>query len=114
MSVLAEIRAGDRLSMAGVARLFLGRLGRETLHPSTVSRWATVGVYPAGEVGHPGKRVKLEVARCGSALTTSFAAVERFAAALAGSAFEGPAPRTPTQRNRASERAAAELAAAGA
>ncbi|HEY2784312.1 MAG TPA: hypothetical protein VGJ05_04980 [Fimbriiglobus sp.] len=114
MSVLSEIRGGDRLTLAGVAAIFPGREGREHVNPSTIFRWCTIGVYPTGAVGHTSRRVRLEHVRAGSQIITSFAAVERFTAALSGPASDGPAPRTPAQRNRASERAGAELESSGA
>lgn len=61
------------LSLADVPARLSGPYGRR-VHPSTVWRWARRGID-----GN-----KLEVRRLGRRLVTSFEAIERFAAALAG------------------------------
>jgi hypothetical protein len=86
-----------------------GRRGKR-LSLSAALRWVLDGVrLPDGQ------RLKLEAVRVGNKWITSLEALERFAAAqtprLDGD--PAPAPRTPTARRRASERAAKELEAAG-
>jgi hypothetical protein len=89
-----------------------GRNGVKT-HISTLIRWITVGSRsPSGE------RVRLEACRVGGRWLTSAAALQRFAAALTPRlgddlAAAAPAPRTPTQRRAAAERACRELENAG-
>ena len=82
------------------------RNGRKT-HISTLLRWATKGAKaPDGTV------VRLEALRLGGRWVTSREAIQRFAAALTPRPdVTGDAPRTRTaaSRQRASERAAAEL-----
>jgi hypothetical protein len=60
-----------------------------------------------------GTLVRLEHLRVGKRLWTSPQAVERFSAALAAGSNLLPVSRTPTQRNRAAEKADAQLAADG-
>jgi hypothetical protein len=94
-------------------RLPRGRRGR----PVTLSclvRWVLEGVKsPAGEV------VKLEAVRLGGRWVTSAEALQRFAERLTPNTGDGKAqalaktPRPPTKRQKASERAAAELEKAG-
>ena len=73
---------------------------------SCVLRWITSGVP-----GPDGKRVKLEGVRVGGRWLTSEEALARWAERLTPrlDAEQAAAPRTPGQRNRASERAAKEL-----
>jgi hypothetical protein len=81
------------------------RQGKRT-HLSTLLRWILRGARNlAGEV------VRLEAIRLGSRWMTSREALQRFAERLTPrtDAHAPPAPRTPTARRRASERAAAEL-----
>ena len=64
-------------------------------HPSTICRWARKGC----------KGVRLEVRRLGGRFVTSIEALERFSEALAAIDLpehpEAPAPRLPTDRQRA-------------
>jgi hypothetical protein len=67
-------------------------------------RWILTGVKTAEGP------VKLEAVRLGGKWLTSLQALERFAAAQTPNlASRTPLPRTPSQRRRASERAAARL-----
>jgi hypothetical protein len=115
--VIAEIAAGQGITLSQGARRFPSSRGRGT-NTSTVFRWLRDGVQTPD-----GRRVKLEAARCGSRWLTTEAAIRRFIGAqqpLLGSLdtpeagrAEGAAPsgpRTPTQRRRAAERAGEELA----
>ena len=99
-SLAAEIAAGDMLTLRDVARRF-------GIDPSVAFRWMQRGL-PTGK----GDRVRLDALRIGS-WRTSEAAVRRFLAALPQSSWTPPQPqlRTPTQRERDSARAAAELRA---
>jgi hypothetical protein len=81
------------------------RSGKAT-HLSTLIRWILTGVKsPTGEV------VRLEGIRIGARWMTSRAAIQRFADRLNPhpNGSSAPTPRTPAQRQRASERAATEL-----
>jgi hypothetical protein len=73
-------------------------------------RWILRGVP-----GPDGRRIRLEGVRCGGKWLTSKQALERFTAAITPP-FDTEAissPRTPAQRQLASERAAKRLAQAG-
>lgn len=86
-----------------------GRQGKRT-HLSTLLRWIFAGARnPAGE------RVKLQAIRLGGRWMTSRESLQRFAEALTPRTDQpAPAtPRTPTARQRASERAAKQLEAIG-
>jgi len=87
-----------------------GRSGKATAI-STLVRWITTGAKDLH-----GQRVRLEAVRVGDRWMTSRPALERFIERLTPR-FEdsepAPAPRTMTQRQRAAERAAKELEAAG-
>lgn len=87
-----------------------GRGGRP-VHPATLSRWIQAGVR-----GQSGARVKLRAVRIGAKWATTAAWLAEFVAATtaASGAGEGDAPRTPAERRRAADAAAAELAAIGA
>jgi len=106
--VLAEIQAGGGLSLSAAGRLFPGHRGGTSVDPSTVFRWVTKGTRTA-----EGRVVKLEAVRVGGRWLTSRGAVARFVAALteaASPAGETTAPsRTPQQRQKAAQRAAAAL-----
>jgi hypothetical protein len=86
------------------------RRGKRT-HLSTLLRWIQRGARnPVGEI------VRLEAIRIGSRWMTSREALQRFAERLTpptsgvtATSPHTPGPRTPTARQRASERAAREL-----
>jgi hypothetical protein len=95
------------------AAQFLPR-GRNSSRPhlSTLLRWILTGAKsPTGEV------VRLEAVRLGSKWITSREALARFAErltpSLADIAAEQRAPRSPSARQRASQRAAKELERVG-
>jgi hypothetical protein len=108
---MLDITQEAPLPLAAAARLVpAGRGGKKT-HLSTLVRWITQGVrLPDGKV------VRLEAVRLGSRWVTSREALQRFAEALTpqldGQASEA-ATRAPSARQRASERAAAELEKVG-
>jgi hypothetical protein len=95
------------LPLAAAAKLVPpGRSGKRT-HLSTILRWIMRGARsPSGEV------VRLEAVRLGSRWVTSRQALQRFSERLTPR-LDGVPPhsprRTPTQRQRASERAGKEL-----
>lgn len=106
----------ELLSLTQAASRFPGHRGAQRLHPATLTRWILRGVR-----GTDGTVVKLEATRLGGRWLTSEPALRRFAAALTAAgtpagegAHDAPQSRTPTDRQRASERAAAELRAMGA
>jgi hypothetical protein len=97
------------ISLSQAAARFPGHRGAKRLHPATLTRWILKGVRAVD-----GRRVKLEAIRVGCRWLTSEPALQRFADALGNPPDEKPPPRTPTARQRASERADAELRAMGA
>lgn len=101
------------ISLGQAAKKFPGSRGADRLHPATISRWIVRGV-----VAPDGRRVRLEALRVGHRWLTSSGALARFADALAHALAAGQdapaAARTPTQRQRASERAEEELRKLGA
>ncbi len=116
--VLAEIQSGDGLSLSAAGRLFPGHRGGTSVDPSTVFRWVTKGTRTTA-----GQTVRLEAVRVGGRWLSSRGAVARFVAALTDAATPtsadppaatAVAPRTPTARRRASEKAVATLKAMGA
>jgi hypothetical protein len=72
-------------------------------NPATIVRWAKRGIKRHGQT------IRLESIRIGSSLCTSQPALDRFLTALNEADETQPVPRSPAQRNKASERAAAEL-----
>jgi hypothetical protein len=111
--VLAEIQAGDGLSLSAAGRMFPAHRGEGTIDPSTTFRWVT-----RGSRATDGRLVKLEAIRVGARWLTSRAAVARFVQALTATAAlettSTPAPRTAAARRKASESADAELKRRGA
>ncbi len=104
--VRAEIAAGLGLSLSQAARRLPSSRGGRPVHSSCVWRWINDGVrLPDGAI------VKLEAARLAGRWLTSTPAIERFLARQTPTTETAsmPVPRTPTQRRKASERAAREL-----
>jgi hypothetical protein len=94
------------LTMAQAARRFPpARLGRP-VSPATVWRWCRKGVRVPG-----GGTVYLECVRLSGRWLTSVEAISRFVARQTPAMESNPAaaPRTPDQRQRASQRAGAKL-----
>jgi hypothetical protein len=109
---MIDITSDDTLTLAEACRILpRGRNGSRP-HLSTILRWILHGA-PAPD----GRRVKLAAVRCGAKWITSRTALREFVAALTprvdGEPAPAPPPRTPTQRQRANERAARELEKAG-
>lgn len=101
-----DIFSETRLALADAAAIIPpARNGRKT-HISTILRWILQGAKAPD-----GRRVRLEAARIGGRWFTSREALERFSERLTPTAdFPTSAmPRTPTARQRASERAGREL-----
>jgi hypothetical protein len=78
--------------------------GDRPVSPSTLFRWATVGLMSAD-----GSRVRLESRKFGKTHVTSVQALERFFAALNGDNNNVPSPRSPAARRKASSAAARKL-----
>jgi hypothetical protein len=97
------------ISLSQAAARFPGHRGADRLHPATLTRWILKGVKALD-----GRRVKLEAVRIGCRWLTSEPALQRFADALGNPPDDPPPARTPTARQRASDRADAELRAMGA
>ena len=103
---MTDLTRETKLTMAQAARSFpSARLGRP-VSASTVWRWCRKGVKVPG-----GGTLRLECVRVSGRWLTSVEALSRFVAQQTP-AMENdppPAPRSPSRRQRASERAAAEL-----
>jgi len=110
VSVPVDLTKEQILSLPQAARFLPSfRLGKP-VNPATIWRWIADGVKLPD-----GSRVRLEAIRLGSRWLTSAEALQRFAAAQTPPLTDeaGPPPHTPTQRERAAERAARELDAIG-
>ena len=105
--VIAEVAAGEGvIPLREVAhRLPAFRPGTRTTY-SCVLRWSLKGVRVPG-----GQRVRLEAVRCGGRWLTTEAAIQRFLLAQQPTEERQPQapPRSPGQRQRASQRAGAQL-----
>jgi hypothetical protein len=104
--VITEIAAGTGLGLAEAARRFPPFRAGRPVNPSTVFRWATLGVSRAG-----GARLRLEAARVGGRWLTSVQAIERFIRAQTPH-LGAAAPRrerTQRKRERAADRAGKQL-----
>jgi len=91
------------ISLVQAAIKFPGHRGADRLHPATLTRWIQTGVRALD-----GRRVKLEAVRVGCRWLTSEPALRRFSEALQSMPADSPL-RSPTTRQKASTRAAAEL-----
>src|SRR4051794_36931031 len=102
---MIDLLTEEILSLTTAAKkLPAGRRGRP-VSLGCLLRWITTGAK-----GPSGERVRLEGLRLGGRWVTSAQALQRFAAALTPTAEPEPIkPRTPGQRQRASERAAQQL-----
>jgi hypothetical protein len=104
--LLAEIEAGQGETLTRAARRVPRTRQDKPVTLGCLFRWITTGV-----IGPDGQRIKLEAARLAGKWVTTPGAIRRFVAEQtpAPAAEPAPTPRTPTRRQRASERAAAEL-----
>lgn len=98
-----------RITLDTAAARYPGSRGAARTHVATVQRWIVNGVRSLD-----GSIVKLEAERVGYRWFTSAEALARFAERLAGDADPAAPPRTPAQRQRASDRAGRELEQMGA
>jgi hypothetical protein len=100
-----DLKTETTISLVQAARMQPpGRRGRPVTL-SCVLRWILKGCR-----GPDGEMVRLEGVRIGGRWITSIEALERFAARLTPNLVNPPAtPRSPSRRQRASERAAAAL-----
>jgi hypothetical protein len=99
------IESDPFISLSAAAKLLPGERPGRSVSPSTVYRWASKGLpLPDGRV------IKLAVWRIGRKWVTSRGALAEFIEAQQPGTNEPLAtPRTPTQRERASNAAAREL-----
>jgi hypothetical protein len=107
---MSDILSESVLSLVEAARVTPPARGGKRCHVSTILRWVLTGARgPAGEL------VRLEAVRLGSRWLTSREALQRFSERLTPvlDGDRAPAPRTPTQRRRAAQRAERELERAG-
>jgi hypothetical protein len=106
-TIITEILSGDALTLSAAARKLPPHRGKGVA-PSTIWRWHRQGVRTPD-----GRRVHLELARVGNKWLVSAAALARFIAistpAIPTDATTSPSPRTPSQRQRAADRAGREL-----
>jgi hypothetical protein len=101
-----DLTAETPIPLQDACRLIPPARNGKRCHLSTVLRWIL-----AGARGPSGERVRLEAVRLGDRWLTSREALQRFSERLTPclDSPASPPPRTPTQRRRASERAAREL-----
>ncbi len=103
----------DLLTISQIVARLPGSRGARRVHPATVTRWILVGC-PARD----GRRVKLAATRAGTRWLVRESDLQAFFEALAADPTttntSAPAPRTPTARQKASERAALALERMGA
>ncbi|GEM_PF-3160617 len=95
--------AADLIPLRNLPKLLPCRRRGKRLNLATVWRWTTAGYGPL--------KIKLPVLRVGANVYTSREALRDWCAAVAGQQTDAPTstPRTPTQRQRASDRTAKEL-----
>jgi hypothetical protein len=107
---MLDITSESTLTLTAACRLLPP--GRNGARPqlSTLLRWILRGCRTAD-----GQFVRLEACRLGSKWITSREALQRFVERLTPplDRAPGPVPRSPAQRQRASERAGKQLDAAG-
>jgi len=104
-NIVAEIAAGNGLSLAQAAKRFPPYRRGRPCSPSTVFRWCASGV-----IAPDGRRVRLEAARLNGRYLTSEPAIARFIAAQTPDEESTPRLRkTPARRRREAERARREL-----
>jgi hypothetical protein len=108
--LLSEIEAGEGEPLARAARRIPSTRQSKPVTLSCLLRWVLSGVRGPG-----GQRIRLEAARLANRWITTPGALRRFVAAQTPPTptEEAPAPRSPTKRQRASERAAEELGRRG-
>jgi hypothetical protein len=108
---MIDVTRDDCLTLVQAAKLLPPGRGGRKVHLSTLLRWIRDGA-----TSPDGRRIRLEGCRLGDRWIISREAIARFVAALTPEmdhAEPAPAPRTPGQRTRSAERAAAKLATIG-
>ncbi len=110
--ILSEIVTGHGLTLSQAAIRFPSYRRGRPVSLGCVARWVIDGVR-----GPDGQRVHLEAARLSNRWITTPQAIARFIGAqtptIAAPGTPTPAPRSPSVRQRASERAARQLEAVG-
>jgi len=104
--VIAEVASGQGISLASAAqRVPSFRPGKPT-NVATLWRWGLDGIRL-----QDGTRLRLEVCRFGGRWVTTEAALARFIKAQTPrmESEQAEAPRTPTQRQKAADRATQQL-----
>jgi hypothetical protein len=105
VDIVARLMAEGPIGMRCAANIFGSFRDGKPTHSSTVTRWAMRGVKLAD-----GRVLKLESFRLNGRLATSKQALLRFVQAQqTPPANHQPVQATPAQRNRAAEKASAEL-----
>ncbi len=97
------------LTLAEISNSLPGARGAKRLSPSTLTRWIISGLN-----NRDGNCIRLKATRCGARWLVYQSDLERFFAALNPVADQSPTPRSPAERNRASQAAADELERLGA
>jgi hypothetical protein len=101
---MIDLRSENVLSLTEATEHLPHRRGGRAVHVATLYRWAQRGV----------RGIRLEVLQCGGTKVTSLEALQRFFERLsAGATGDAQPVRTAKQRQRASNKANDELAAAG-
>jgi hypothetical protein len=97
------------LTIPQIQRLYPGHRGAEKTSPSTISRWILKGCR-----SFSGETIRLAAIRVGGRWLVRSSDLEKFISALGNMPADPPTTRTPTSRAKASDVAAAKLAALGA
>ena len=104
-----RILSEEKISTSLAGQIVGANTGGSPIHKSTIVRWCLKGVKLSD-----GRRVYLDHIRAVGRIVTSREALVRFLAEQSAlPTSDTPAIRTPTQRSKASERAAKELEALG-
>src|SRR5262245_50782224 len=109
MTSSIDLTTETAIGLSDAARRYPPLRGGRPVNPATILRWITDAIR-----ARDGRCVRLEAVRVGGRWLTSVEALARFTESLSAVPAADPAPvRTPAQRLRASERAAAELERVG-
>jgi hypothetical protein len=104
----ASVPSDRPLSLSRLADFVPSASGRGSISPSTLWRWGSRGVKRPD-----GTRVRLRTWRHGGRVVSSREALDEFMTALQEPSAATPAPRAPSERRRAAERASRKLQEAG-
>jgi len=103
--IYQEIADGQGITLSKAARRFPSNRNDRPVTLSCLLRWVLDGVLNTN-----GERIKLEAARCAGRWLTTPAAIQRFIARQTpDTSGSSTPPRSPSARQRASERAARAL-----